>query len=249
MFMDHPKLERAFRLGEGVDWGEHHPALFEGTDRFFRNAYAAHLVSSWIPALDGAEQKLREGATVADVGCGHGTSTIIMARAYPHSRFWGFDSHAPSIEAARKAAAREHVTDNTAFAVASATDFPKPTTGIGGRGLGGYDLVAFFDSLHSMADPVGAGKHVRSALRQDGTWMVVEPLAHDKVAANLTPVGRMYSAVSALVSVPASLAQRGPALGAQAGETKLRETIQRGGFARVRKAAQTAFNLVIEARP
>ncbi len=247
MFMDQPKIERAFRTGEGVDWGDHHPCLFTGTERFFRPGYQAHLVASWLPALDGVVGKLNDGATVADIGCGHGASTILMARAFVRSEFVGFDAHAPSIQAARKAAEKAKVTDNLRFEVASANNYSRPERKAGG--VGGYDLIACFDCLHDMGDPVGAARHAHGSLKRDGTWMIVEPFAGDKVEDNLNPVGRVYSAASTTICVPASLAHHGPALGAQAGETRLRDVVMQGGFKRFRKAVSTPFNLVLEARP
>ena len=237
---DEHKVAEAFRTGRGVGWHEHDPGLFEGTERFFRPNYAAHLVSEWIPALEGVAAKLAAGARVADVGCGHGASTILLAEAYPSSTFVGFDYHEPSISWARKAASRAGVADRVRFEVASSKAYP-------GKG---YDLVAFFDCLHDMGDPVGAAKHVLSTLDRDGTWMIVEPFAGDRVEQNLNPVGRVYYAASTMVCTPASLAQEvGLALGAQAGEARLREVVIAGGFTRFRRATETPFNLVLEARP
>ena len=234
------RLTGAFRTGEGLGWHEHHDDLFRGTERFFRPGYNANLTTSWIPALEGVEDKLRRGAQVADVGCGHGASTIIMARAFPESTFTGFDYHAPSIEAARKAAAEAGVDDRVRFEVASAAEYPGT----------GYDLVGFFDCLHDMGDPAGAARHVLSSLAPDGTWLIVEPFARDDVAGNLNPVGRLFYSVSTLVCTPASLSQEvGTALGAQAGETRLRDVVTTAGFTRFRRAAETPFNLVLEARP
>ena len=233
-----PKLRDAFRSGQGLGWHEHDPDLFQGTERFFRPGYNANLVSAWIPALDGVEQKLQAGARVADVGCGHGASTIVMAKAYPKSTFVGFDYHGPSIERARGAAASAGVADRVNFQVASAKEYP-----------GTYDFVTFFDCLHDMGDPVGAAAHVRSTLNADGTWMIVEPFANDRVEDNLNPVGRVFYSASTMVCTPASLAQEvGLALGAQAGEARLREVVTKGGFTRFRRATQTPFNLVLEAR-
>ncbi len=235
---DEPKIAAAFRTGDGVGWDEHDAALFEGTERFFRPNYAAHLVSSWIPALDGVERKLQRGARVADVGCGHGASTILMAQAFPNSTFIGFDYHGPSVGWARRAAARAGVT-NAKFEVATAQDFHGAQ----------YDLVAFFDCLHDMGDPVGAARHVREMLGADGTWMIVEPFAHDKLEQNLNPVGRVFYAASTLVCTPASRAQEvGMCLGAQAGEARVRKVVSEGGFAKFRRAAETPFNIVYEAR-
>jgi SAM-dependent methyltransferase len=234
------RLTDAFRTGEGVGWHEHHHDLFHGTERFFRPGYIANLADAWIPALDGVEDKLTRGAHVADVGCGYGASTIIMAQRFPASTFVGFDYHEPSIEAARKAAAEAGLTDRVRFEVASAKSYPGTD----------YDLVAFFDCLHDMGDPAGAAAHVRQSLVDDGTWMIVEPFAHDDVADNLTPVGRVFYSASTLICTPASLAQEvGAALGAQAGEARLREVVTAGGFSRFRRAAESPFNLVLEARP
>jgi 2-polyprenyl-3-methyl-5-hydroxy-6-metoxy-1,4-benzoquinol methylase len=237
---DEPKIAEAFRSGKGVGWHEHDPALFEGTERFFRPNYAANLVGSWIPALEGVEEKLRRGARVADVGCGHGSSTILLAEAYPKSTFTGFDYHEPSISWARKAASRAGVADRVHFEVAASKSYPGT----------GFDLVAFFDCLHDMGDPAGAARHVRSTLAPDGTWMIVEPFAGDRVEDNLNPIGRIFYAASTLVCTPASLAQEvGLALGAQAGEARLREIVTSAGFTRFRRAAETPFNFVLEARP
>ena len=236
--IDH--LTVAFRTGEGLGWHEHHDDLFRGTERFFRPGYAANLTTSWIPALEGVEDKLRRGAKVADVGCGHGASTIIMARAFPESTFAGFDYHAPSIDAARKAAAKAGVDDRVSFEVAPATEY---------QGTG-YDLVGFFDCLHDMGDPAGAARHVLTSLAPDGTWLIVEPFANDDPAGNLNPIGRLFYSVSTLVCTPASLSQEvGTALGAQAGEARLRDVVTTAGFTRFRRAAETPFNLVLEARP
>jgi 2-polyprenyl-3-methyl-5-hydroxy-6-metoxy-1,4-benzoquinol methylase len=237
---DEPKLAEAFRSGKGLGWHEHDPGLFEGTERFFRPNYAANLVGSWIPALEGVEAKLTAGARVADVGCGHGASTILLAEAYPRSTFIGFDYHEPSISWARKAASRAGVGDRVRFETASSKAYP-------GKG---YDLVAFFDCLHDMGDPTGAARHVLSTLDKDGTWMIVEPFAGDRVEQNLNPVGRVFYSASTMICTPASLAQEvGLALGAQAGETRLREVVTAGGFTRFRRATETPFNLVLEARP
>ena len=240
VFRDETKIIEAFRTGKGVGWHEHDPELFEATERFFRPGYNANLVDAWIPALDGVEAKLRAGASVADVGCGHGASTIIMAQAYPRSTFVGFDYHAASVERARQRAAEAGVGDRVTFEVAAAKEYP-------GRG---YDLVAFFDCLHDMGDPVGAAAHVRQSLAPDGTWLLVEPFANDRLEDNLNPVGRVYYAGSTMLCTPASLSQEvGLALGAQAGEARLREVVIAGGFTRFRRAAETPFNLVLEARP
>jgi SAM-dependent methyltransferase len=236
---DEPKVTAAFRTGEGVGWHDHSACLFRGTERFFRPSYNVNLVGSWLPALDGVIEKLERGAAVADVGCGHGTSTVLMALAFPRSRFSGFDYHGPSIERARQAVEEAGVSSNARFEVAAAKTFP-----------GQYDLVAFFDCLHDMGDPAGAAAHVRQALKPDGTWMIVEPMASDRLADNLNPVGRMYYAASTMICTPASLSQEvGLGLGAQAGELKLRQVVTAGGFTRFRRAAETPFNMVLEARP
>jgi len=234
-----PRIADGFRTGKGVGWHEHDPDLFVGVERFFRPGYNAHLVNEWIPALDGVQEKLERGARVADVGCGLGASTIILAKAFPRSTFVGFDYHEASIERARERARSAGVAERTRFEVASAKSYP-----------GTYDLVAFFDCLHDMGDPVGAARHVRKSLASDGTWLLVEPFANDDVEANLNPVGRLFYSVSTLVCTPASLSQEvGLALGAQAGEARLRGVLKEAGFTRVRRATATPFNLVIEARP
>jgi SAM-dependent methyltransferase len=237
-FAANPKIEQRFRTGEGLGWDEHDHQLFEGTARFFRPNYIAHLLSDWIPALDGVEAKLRAGIRVADVGCGFGASTILMAEAYPDSTFVGFDYHQPSIEAARRQAKEAGLT-NVTFEAAKSTDYPGS----------GYGFVTHFDCLHDMGDPVGAAARVKQTLAADGTWMIVEPFAGDRVEDNLNPVGRVFYAASTMVCVPASLHSNGPALGAQAGEARLREVVMQGGLSRVRRATQTPFNLVLEARP
>jgi 2-polyprenyl-3-methyl-5-hydroxy-6-metoxy-1,4-benzoquinol methylase len=240
MMIDEPRLEEAFRTGEGVGWDEHHHCLFSGTERFFKPGYLMNLVQSWLPALDGVVDKLQKGASVADIGCGHGASTIIMAQAYPKSRFWGFDYHEGSIEAARKAADRAGVAGQCTFEVASAKVYPGKD----------YDLVAFFDCLHDMGDPAGAAAHVRQSLKSDGTWMIVEPFAHDELESNLNPLARVCYCASTMICTPASKAQEvGLALGAQAGEKRLRDVVTRGGFRRFRRAAETPLNMVLEARP
>lgn len=237
-WIDEPKIAEAFRGVRSVGWHDHSQCLFRGTERFFRPGYNANLVSSWLPALDGVVERLQRGATVADVGCGHGSSTIVMARAFPNSRFVGFDFHAPSIESAREAAAAMGVAANTRFEVADAKSFE-----------GRFDLVTMFDCLHDMGDPVGAAAHVRESLAPDGSWMIVEPFAHDRLQDNLNPVGRIYYAGSTMVCTPCSLSQEvGLGLGAQAGELRLRQVITAGGFKRMRRAAETPFNLVFEAK-
>jgi 2-polyprenyl-3-methyl-5-hydroxy-6-metoxy-1,4-benzoquinol methylase len=240
VMLDEPKIRDAFKSGAGVGWHEHSPQLFRGTERFFRPGYVANLTTQWIPALEGVEEKLRRGARVADVGCGHGASTILMAEAFPNSQFTGFDYHEPSIEMARLTSEIAGVQDRCTFEVAPSKSFPG----------GDYDFVAFFDCLHDMGDPVGAAAHVREALAPDGTWMIVEPFAHDRLEQNLNPVGRLFYCASTMICTPVSRAQEvGLALGAQAGEGQLREVVKRGGFTRFRRATETPFNLVLEARP
>jgi SAM-dependent methyltransferase len=237
---DEETITGAFRDRKGVGWHEHHHDLFSGTERFFRPGYAANLVSSWIPALDGVQAKLESGALVADVGCGHGASTILLAQAFPRSEFVGFDYHDASIERARAAAAADGLDDRVTFEVAAAKDYPGDS----------YDLVAMFDCLHDMGDPEGASAHVLSTLAADGTWMIVEPYAGDRLEDNLNPVGRVFYGASTLVCTPASRDQEvGLALGAQAGEARLRDVVTGGGFTRFRRAAETPFNIVLEARP
>ena len=234
------KIDEAFRSGAGVGWHEHDPELFHGTERFFRPGYAANLVSSWIPALNGVQEKLNQGALVADVGCGHGSSTILMAQAFPKSEFFGFDYHPASIEAARKRAQEAGVRDRVNFEVTSAKEYPGED----------YDFVTFFDCLHDMGDPIGAATHVRKTLKKSGTFMLVEPFAQDDIAQNLNPVGRMYYSASTLICTPASRSQEvGMALGAQAGEKRLREVLTKAGFNHFRRATETPFNLVFEAKP
>ncbi len=236
-----PKVEEAFRKGGGVAWGDLSGCLWCATARFFRPGYQNHLVSEWLPALDGVVAKLERGAEVADVGCGCGWSTVIMARAFPNSRFIGYDYHPASIEDARTHAREHGVEANTSFEVATAKTVPAD---------GRFDLVTFFDCLHDMGDPAGVAAHVRRMLRPDGTWMVIEPMAGDRLEDNLNPVGRLYYAGSTMICVPTSLSQEvGAALGAQAGEARLREVIGQGGFGRVRRAAETPFNMILEAQP
>jgi len=233
------RIAERFKTGDGLPWGEHHHCLFEGTERFFRAGYRGNLVTSWLPALDGVVRKLERGAKVADVGCGLGASAILMAQAFPRARFFGYDSHRTSIELARERAAEAGVADRVTFDVASATEFP-------GRE---YDLVCHFDCLHDMENPTGAARRVREVLASDGTWMIVEPFAADRREDNHNPVGRVFYSASTMLCVPHSLSQRGPALGAQAGEARLRRIANDAGFERVRRATETPFNLVLEARP
>jgi SAM-dependent methyltransferase len=240
MWNGQPKIEDNFRTGKGLEWGHQHPCLFEGTERFFRSGYIGNLTSSWLPSLDGAVAKLEAGAKVADVGCGLGASTILMAKAYPKSRFFGFDYHDGSIALANERARQAKVEDRVTFQVAKATEFPGKD----------YDLIAHFDCLHDMEDPVGAARWARQAIASGGTWMIVEPFAGDKPEENHNIVGRLFYSASTMLCVPHSLAHRGPALGAQAGEARLRDVIVKGGgFSKMRRATQTPFNLVLEARP
>lgn len=239
LFKDEQKIIEAVRTGKGLSWGDHEKCLFEGTERFFRPTYDANLTKVWIPALEEAEAKLKKGAKMADVGCGHGASTILLAKTYPNSKFYGFDYHEPSIQWAKEQAEKEGVADRVTFQVAKSTDFSGSD----------YDVVAFFDCLHDMADPYGAAAHTYKALKKDGTMLIVEPYADDRLENNLNPLGRLFYGASTTVCVPASLAQGGPGLGAQAGEKKIREVAEKGGFTRFRRAIQTPVNLVYEARP
>lgn len=239
MYLDKDKLVAAMRGNGALSWADHHPCLFSGTERFFRPGYKANLVSSWLPALDGVVPRLEAGAKVADIGCGHGASTIVMAQAYPRSRFHGFDFHAPSIEQARQRAADAGVGDRVEFGCATAREFPGS----------GYDLVCFFDCLHDMGDPVGAARRAHRALRPGGTVLLVEPFANDELEQNLNPVGRMFYAASTCICTPNSLSQEvGLGLGAQAGERRLRHVFAEAGFDSFRRATETPFNLVLEAR-
>jgi 2-polyprenyl-3-methyl-5-hydroxy-6-metoxy-1,4-benzoquinol methylase len=234
------QITERFKTGEGLGWHEHDPGLFVGTERFFRPGYAANLITSWIPALEGVQERLMQGATVADVGCGLGASTILMAKSYPKSKFFGFDYHEKSIETAKQRAQDAGVGDRIQFKVAKAKDYPGEN----------YHFVTFFDCLHDMGDPVGAAAHVRSTLEANGTWMIVEPFAGEKIEDNLHPIGRAFYGASTLLCTPASLSQEvGLALGAQAGEKRLQEVVAAGGFGHFRRATQTPFNLVFEARP
>lgn len=240
MFRDEAKVTDVFRSGKGLGWHEHDSCLFRGTERFFRPGYNANLTSAWIPALEGVEARLDKGARVADVGCGHGASTVLMAKAYPNSRFYGFDYHEPSIERARQAAKEAGVEDRVEFEVASAKDFNG----------GAYDMVAIFDALHDMGDPVGAARHIRESLAPDGTWLLVEPFAHDDLADNLNPIGRLFYSASTMICTPASLSQEvGLGLGAQAGEARLRKVAEDAGFTRFKRATETPFNMVFDVRP
>jgi SAM-dependent methyltransferase len=238
--LDSPKIVEAARTGAGFGWHEHVHDVFEGCERFFRPGYNANLISGWLPALDGIVAKLERGALVADVGCGYGASTILMAQAFPNSTFAGSDYHNGSIESARHRAAKAGVAGRVSFEAAPAAAYSGT----------GYDLVTMFDCLHDMGDPVGAARHVRGTLKPDGTWMIVEPHAGDRVEENFNPVGRAFYSFSTLLCTPASLSQEvGLALGAQAGEAAIRDVVTAGGFTRFRRAAETPFNLVFEARP
>jgi ubiquinone/menaquinone biosynthesis C-methylase UbiE len=235
-----PRITESFRSGAGMGWHEHVDGVFHGCEKFFRPGYAANLVGTWIPALSGVKEKLEAGARVADVGCGKGASTLLLAQAFPKSRFFGFDAHDKSIEGARESAKHNGVADRVAFDVSKAKDFP-------GKG---YDLVAFFDCLHDMGDPAGAAAHVRQSMAKDGTWMIVEPFANDRLKDNLNPVGRVYYSLSTLLCTPCSRSQEvGLCLGAQAGEKRIREVVSSAGFRQFRRATETPFNIVYEARP
>ena len=239
VYHDEPLVAESFRTGRGLPWGGHHNCLFCGTERFFRPGYQANISENWIPALDGVQQKLGTGTRVADIGCGYGASTLIMAKAFPKSEFYGFDLHPASIEAANHHAQEQHI-PNVRFSIATAKDFPGND----------YGFVTVFDALHDMGDPVGAASHVKQSLQPDGTFMIVEPFAGDSLTENLNPVGRAYYGFSTMVCTPNSLSQEvGLALGAQAGERRLRDVLSKGGFTRVRRAAETPFNMILEARP
>jgi SAM-dependent methyltransferase len=235
-----PRIADSFRTGAGMGWHEHADGVFHGCEKFFRPGYAANLVSSWIPSLHDVQKKLEAGARVADVGCGKGASTLLMAKAFPKSKFFGFDYHDKSIEAAREAAHRDGVANRVTFEVSAAKNYPGTK----------YDFVAVFDCLHDMGDPVGAAGHVRQSLTDDGTWMIVEPFANDQLKDNLNPVGRVYYSFSTLLCTPCSRSQEvGLCLGAQAGESRIKEVVTKAGFTRFRRAAETPFNIVYEARP
>jgi ubiquinone/menaquinone biosynthesis C-methylase UbiE len=239
LYHDEPKMMEAFKTGEGVSWGNHNKCLYCGTEKFFSPSYEGNLVNSWIPSLEGVEEKLKQGAKVADIGCGHAASTIIMAKAFPNSSFYGFDYHDKSIEQARLRAQDAGVS-NVNFEVTTAKEFPGND----------YDFVTFFDCLHDMGDPVGACAHAKEVLKPDGSCMIVEPFALDSLSENLNPVGRAFYAFSTQLCVPCSLNQEvGKALGAQAGEKRLKEAILNGGFNHFRRATETPFNLILEARP
>ncbi len=238
LYHDESKVTDAFRTGEGVSWGNHDSELFCGVAKFFKPTYKGHLLQDWIPALEGVEDKLKVGIQVADVGCGYGISTIMLAEAFPNSRFFGYDFHEPSIDQAKKLADEKGI-KNVSFEVAKAKEF----------GGGPYGLVTFFDCLHDMGDPAGASKHVFDRLDPDGTWMIVEPFAHDNLEENLNPIGRVYYSFSTTVCTPSSLSQEvALGLGAQAGEKRLREVVESGGFSQIRRATETPFNMVLEAR-
>lgn len=235
-----PRIAESFRTGAGMGWHEHQEDVFHGCEKFFRSSYAANLIGSWIPSLQDVRAKLEAGAKVADVGCGKGASTLLMAKAFPKSQLFGFDYHDKSIEGARATAARQGLANSAMFAVAKAKEFPGKD----------YDLVTVFDCLHDMGDPVGAATHVRKALSKDGTWMIVEPFANDELKDNLNPVGRMYYSFSTLLCTPCSRSQEvALCLGAQSGEKRIRDVVTAAGFSRFRRAAETPFNVVYEARP
>ncbi len=235
-----PRITESFRTGAGMGWHEHADGVFHGCEKFFRPGYAANLVSSWIPALNGVQDKLERGARVADVGCGKGASTILMANAFPNSRFFGFDYHDKSIEAARESASKSGLAGRVAFDVSAAKNFPGKD----------YDFVAIFDCLHDMGDPIGAAAHIRQSMAKDGTLMIVEPFANDHLKDNLNPVGRVYYSFSTLLCTPCSRSQEvALCLGAQAGEARIREVVTAAGFTRFRRATETPFNIVYEARP
>lgn len=238
--LDSPRIGEVFRTGKGIGWHDHVSDVHDGCERFFRPSYHANLLTSWLPALSGVVEKLDTGASVADVGCGHGSSTILMAEAFPRSIFMGSDCHAGSIDTARKRAADAGVGERARFDVATAAAYPGAN----------FDLVTMFDCLHDMGDPVGAARHVLGSLAGDGTWMIVEPQAGDRVEDNLNPIGRAYYAFSTLLCTPSSLSQEvGMALGAQAGEARIRDVVTSAGFTRFRRVAETPFNAVFEARP
>jgi SAM-dependent methyltransferase len=240
IFKDEEKFVEIFKTGKGLRWGEHHHDLFEGTAKFFKPNYMGNLVQSWIPSLDGVGEKLRKGAKVADIGCGYGISSIIMAKEFPNSKFYGFDNHEPSIYAAKQIAQKDGLTeDRVKFAVSSVNE------PIGND----YDLIAFFDCLHDMADPLGALKFAKQSMKADGTCMIIEPMANDNTEDNLNLVGRIYYAASSFICVPNSLADNGVALGAQAGEKRIKEIAENAGFTKFRRASQTPFNIVYEAKP
>lgn len=235
-----PSITEAFRSGAGMGWNEHNNSVIHGCEKFFRSGYTANLLSSWIPSLNGMQQKLELGAKVADVGCGKGASTLLMAKAFPHSQFFGFDYHDESIQGAQQSAKKQQLSDNINFTVAKAKEYPGKD----------YDFVTVFDCLHDMGDPVGAARHVFESLQKDGTWMIVEPFANDDLKDNLNPVGRVFYGFSTLLCTPCSRSQEvGLCLGAQAGEARVRDVVTSAGFTRFRRAAETPFNLVYEARP
>jgi len=237
---DEEKVREAFVSGKGLGWHEHHHDLFHGTERLFKPGYVANLVSEWIPALDGVDEKLRRGATVADLGCGHGASTVLLAQAYPETTVVGFDYHPASIDVARKRAAEAGVADRVRFDVASAQDFPGS----------GYDLVCIFDALHDMGDPVGAARHIRESLADDGTWLLIEPMAGESLEDNVNPVGRIFYSASTFICTPAAQSQEGGyALGAQVPEATWLDLLTDAGFSRFRRATETPFNRIFEARP
>lgn len=238
-YRDEEKFTEIFKSGKGLGWHEHHPDLFCGTLRFFKPTYMAHLIGDWIPSIPGLKEKLEAGAKVADIGCGLGASTILMAKTFPNSEFWGYDYHGPSIDDARKAAKEAGVEANCHFEVVNSKEFPRD----------GFDLICYFDCLHDMGDPVGAMAHTKGALKDDGIVLIVEPFAHDTLEENINPIGRIMYSASTMVCTPASRSQEvGLGLGAQAGESRLRKVANDGGFSQFRRANETPFNLVFEAR-
>ena len=239
IFKDEDKFVEIFKSGKGLHWSEHHHDLFEGVAKFFKPNYMSNLVSSWIPSLDGMQEKLKQGAKVADIGCGYGISTVIMAKAYPNSKFYGFDNHEASIVEARQLAQKEGVADRAEFAVVSANESIDKD----------FDLIAFFDCLHDMVDPVGALKFAKQSLKKDGVCMLIEPMANDNLEDNINLVSRIYYGSSSIICVPNSLDDNGIALGAQAGEKKIKEIAEKAGFTKFRRSTQTPFNIIYEAKP
>ncbi len=239
MVKDEPKVVQAFKNGNGINWGDHHCDLYEGTERFFKTGYVANLLSLWIPSLDGIEAKLKSGIKVADIGCGHGSSTILMAKEFPESEFIGFDFHEPSIKTAQKRAQEAGLDNNIRFEVADSTNFPGKN----------YDFVTIFDALHDMGNPSGVSEHVLHSLEPDGSWMIVEPFASDKTEENHNPLGRLFFGASTTVCVPCSLASNGPGLGAQAGPKKIEDIVKGVGFTKFRIATKNPFNIIYETKP
>lgn len=238
MAKDEEKVTKAFKEKQGIPWGDHHCDLYEGVERFFKTSYLANLVSNWIPSLDAVEEKLKDGIRVADIGCGHGSSTIIMAKEYPNSEFTGFDYHLESIKTAAQRAKEAGVDDRVSFKTADSTNFP-----------GNYEFVTIFDALHDMSNPHGAAKQIFKSLNPNGSWMIVEPFSSDKPRENHNPIGRMFYGASATVCVPCSIAGNGPGLGAQAGPSRIEQVVKSGGFTQFRIATQNPLNIIYEAKP